>query len=202
MTLTKEELIDGINKSLINSNQLIEEAKLLQLHKKYPRAYTLYQLSIEEVGKALLLIEFLLFDFGNKEKELELLKNYRDHKIKTHRSTGADYLLAYMAKGDLRKKILDNLESQSKNIHKINDLKNYSLYTSFIDNKFVLPSQGISLSHVEGIQFYAEIRQEATQNFFESSMEEFENLSKFFKNIDIDTQIKFTKELLNNLSES
>jgi AbiV family abortive infection protein len=59
--MDRTEYLNGINKSLDNASELYDDAEILFKLKRYPRAYTLYQLSIEEIGKVSIIYNFLLF---------------------------------------------------------------------------------------------------------------------------------------------
>lgn len=49
--INKDTLINCVEKCLQNARELFDEAEILKKYKKFPRAYTLYHLSIEEIGK-------------------------------------------------------------------------------------------------------------------------------------------------------
>lgn len=54
--LAYKELKNGFDLALENARDLFDEAKGLAIFEHYSRAYTLYQLSIEEVGKCIILL--------------------------------------------------------------------------------------------------------------------------------------------------
>ena len=123
MNLTKELLIVAMNKSFINAGQLIEDALILKENQRYARAYTLFQLATEEIGKSLLTINFLLFkDYTNKKSQQEFLKEFRDHKIKASISTGIDFLMT-MIKGSNKAKKSYILSQQDAKV-KVEQLNN------------------------------------------------------------------------------
>lgn len=53
MKITESLLIDIAQKSLENAKSLIDDALLLKQHERFSRAYTLFQLAIEEAGKSI-----------------------------------------------------------------------------------------------------------------------------------------------------
>jgi len=46
-----DNLINGMKKSYNNMNSLLDDARILEINEKWPRAYTLCQLAIEELTK-------------------------------------------------------------------------------------------------------------------------------------------------------
>jgi len=160
MKLSDKTLIKGAELSLENAEELIKEANLLLKNKYYARAYTLFHLSIEEVGKSSILMEACIFGTcSTLSQSNNLLKEIRDHKLKTKRSLRIDYMLASLVKQNSLKKILmNNMYSQGLAINKINDLKNYSLYVSYLNNTFKKPKDIITKTSVNNLKFYAERR--------------------------------------------
>jgi len=193
MLLTKEELLDGAKKSLENAKELIDEGNLLFDNGKYARAFTLSQLSIEEIGKSSLILESILFDkYKSKRQQKLLMKQIVNHKNKTKVAQRIDFLLAMIIEDkEIKKVLINNFAKQSEQIDKINDFKNFSLYVSVIKDKFVKPSEKIPQSLVEDYKFYAEIRYEATRQFNELLVNNLEEISQRFAETNPD-------ELVNN----
>ncbi|PHQ60962.1 MAG: hypothetical protein COC08_06700, partial [Maribacter sp.] len=111
MKIAKEDLFEGIKKSLKNADELFEDAQILKNNKRISRAYTLFQFCIEECGKASLIYSFLLDD--DIENSLKLKKfraKYRNHISKTSASQGFDLIFALLMKDNkvLQKKIITN----------------------------------------------------------------------------------------------
>ena len=83
--LSNEKLLEGVTISYANAVDLLDEAYLLGEAKKFSRAYTLCQLSIEEFAKSPILFSILMErlkgstidyekydkDFYNHEKKME-----------------------------------------------------------------------------------------------------------------------------------
>lgn len=192
MLLTKEELLDGAKKSLENAKELIEEGNLLFDKGKYARAFTLFQLSIEEVGKSSLIFESILFDrYKSAGQQKVLLDQLRSHKNKTKVAQRIDLLLAMAIKNkETKKALVNNYAKQSEQIDKINEFKNFSLYVSLIENKFIKPSEKITKSLVEDYKFYAEIRCEATRQFNEALLNNLNEIVKRFAEINPEDLLK------------
>ena len=111
MKLKRSDYFEAIEKSLANAKELIEEAEILAEKNKIARAYTLFQFSIEEIGKALLTFTFILKgDIESDEETKKFLKKFTSHLEKTEFSQGIDFMFAIMAeKSDLTKKIIRKL---------------------------------------------------------------------------------------------
>jgi len=186
MSIKKDRFFDGINKALSNASDLITDAEILLNNNRFSRAYTLYHLSMEETGKASMLFFFLLHDdYKNPKEQKRILKEFRDHKLKTQAAMSIDMLVAYLIENKaIKKKLIENLQEQERNINHFNDLKNNSLYTSFINNKFYKPSQVISEQRVKYLKFYAEIRLSAIQQFIEAGIENYDDIVLEIQNID------------------
>jgi AbiV family abortive infection protein len=178
MNLTRTDLFEAIHKSLANARDLIEEAEILAQNKKIARAYTLFQLSIEEVGKASLTFNFVLK--GNIENATEIKefdRSFCSHTSKTKLSQGIDFMFALMSeKTPTTKKLLENFIEQMDKVDISNDNKNYSLYTSLIDNKFYKPSEIITEEQLSNIAFYAKLRLSIATPFFTLGIENFDVL--------------------------
>jgi AbiV family abortive infection protein len=188
MKLTKEILFEAVTKSIKNAEQLIDEGKILKAHGKLARAYTLYQLAIEEVGKALMTYGFLLFDdYEDEEKQKSFLTDFRDHKIKTKKSAGIDFMIAMtLGSAEIKKVLITNMQTQLENTSKFNDLKNYSLYTSLIENTFLMPEEIISEKIVNDLEFYAVMRQKAADEVYNLGIKEFDKILEARKDMDMD----------------
>jgi len=178
MKLTKDNLFDAINKSVQNSGLLYQEGEILFSKKRYARAYSLFQLSIEESGKAMMTYNFLLFDdFENETNQKKFLKNFKSHKFKAKKSINIDLLVAEaIGSKNIKKTLILNAEYQKKHINEINDLKNYSLYTSLVYGKFMLPSEIITKKMSDDLGFYAKIRQDTAKQISKLFIENFDKI--------------------------
>lgn len=202
MKLTKEILLEAISKSVGNAGQLVDEAKILKDNKRFARAFALYQLSIEEIGKASMSLGFLLF--GNIEdatEQKQFLREFREHKTKTKRAMGIDLSIARTIDNrQFSKVLISNVLKQYEEIDKINDYKNYSLYTSFINGTVCLPSEVVTQTLLEDLGFYAEMRYLASKQYFEISIKNLDSLVKAIGKMDFDKVMregeKFIKEIM------
>lgn len=168
--MTEDEIIDGITKTLDNANSLYEEAEILENNKRLERAYLLFQISIEEIGKACALFDILLTEeHKNLSALAKFLKAYKDHKFKTKRAISIDTITARLIDDrEERLKFIKSIGIQYDNISKINDMKNYSLYVSYFREGFQLPNLFITPDKVDQIKFLAHTRLLASKQLFPS----------------------------------
>jgi len=61
MNFNEKGLLSAVSKSILNSEDLISDAELLLDNNRLARAYALFQLAIEEAGKAMDVYQSLLF---------------------------------------------------------------------------------------------------------------------------------------------
>jgi AbiV family abortive infection protein len=198
MKLDRLDYFEAIEKSLANARELIEDAEVLGEKNKVARAYTLFQFSIEEVGKAFLTFTFVLK--GDIESDLEtkrFQKDFTNHLTKTEFSQGIDFMFAIMAeKSDLTKKLLENSFFELGKVHISNNYKNYSLYTSLIDNKFYKPSEIITKEKLDKIGYYAKLRLQIAEQFLKLGIQNFDVLYENRNNLDEEmTSIKGYKKI-------
>lgn len=202
--LDQLDYFEAIEKSLANARELIEEAEILAEKNKVARAYTLFQFSIEEVGKAFLTFTFVLKgDIDNDVETKKFQRDYTNHLAKTEFSQGIDFMFAIMAeKSDLTKKLLENSFFELGKVHISNNYKNYSLYTSLIDNKFHKPSEIITTEKLDKIAYYAKLRLQIAEPFLKLGIQNFDVLYENRNNLDEEmTSIegyKKIKEILEN----
>lgn len=198
MKLDRSDYFEAIEKSLANAKELIEEAEILAEKNKIARAYTLFQFSIEEIGKALLTFTFILKgDIESDEETKKFLKKFTSHLEKTEFSQGIDFMFAIMAeKSDLTKKLLENSFSELGKVHISNNYKNYSLYTSLIENKFHKPSEIITKEKLENISYYVKLRLQIAEPFIKLGIQNFDILYETRNDLDEEaTSIKGLKKI-------
>lgn len=158
-----EQLHYAFDVTLDNAKQLQEEAYILYVFEHYARSYSLYQFSIEEVGKCIIFLTALLFLLKGKMVDEKLLMDlgFRYHQKKTLGSLGAEKILLdfFQKNSNTDLSVLyEDLEWEQKNINVTNDLKNNSLYVSIIDETFQTPKDLITKEMVEEIAFKADLR--------------------------------------------
>src|SRR2546421_7932122 len=144
MNLSENELLIAIRKSLINSEDLISDAELLKKNERLPRAYALYQLAIEETGKAMNIYANIILGISHKT----LCKNFKNHiaKAQIARMLSVFYSIELIKTDTLNgEKLLEWTLLEIKDASMLNDYKNYSLYTSFIDNTYKTPKEIINI---------------------------------------------------------
>ena len=163
--INKATLINCVEKCLQNARELFDEAEILKDNKKYPRAYTLYHLSIEEIGKVFIIFQFLIQDDYSEEKSKRFNREFADHKIKIKTSRNIEKIMLFLLQTELKEEEFNILTYSKEAIEKLNDFKNLSLY-SFIDNKSVFkPSDIIGLDEINLIRPNSEIRLVSSEQF-------------------------------------
>lgn len=189
--LDDRNLIEGVKKCLINAQSLIEDALLLKDNNRIERAYALFQLSIEELGKASLLYFFATTQDEDKLRNVKAFrKEFLNHKVKTAKAIHFDVIILNSIKNKIdRHKFLYSILMEHEFIDIFNDFKNYSLYTSIIDDRFLLPSEIISDKHLEEIEARATIRLDLIKSTLEFLLKGFEEVKNANLKID-DEQVK------------
>jgi AbiV family abortive infection protein len=189
--VNKEDYFDGILKSLSNATDLFDDAETLFEKKRYPRAYALFQYTIEEVGKASIIFNFILREnINDQEKQKKFQKEFRSHGIKTQNAIGLDIMLAFAVPDKKTKSaLMYQVAEHEKNLKKINDLKNNSFYTDLKDDKFILPKEIITEKITADIQFVAKTRLNVAKSFLKIGMEHFDKLKESAKNVDYQEMI-------------
>ncbi|MCK9403899.1 MAG: AbiV family abortive infection protein [Chitinophagaceae bacterium] len=195
MTLTQNNLKEAIEKCLLNAQGLIDDATLLKENKRKERAYTLFQLAIEEIGKVFRIYAFFIFeDITDKKAVKKFLSDFRNHKEKTRRSIAIDYYVLLVTKDIVEDKLqfLEASAHEMENIDALNDLKNYSLYTSIHSNTFKTPNEIITDKLLSGIEFRALTRCGVAKSFMKFSLPFIDDLKKYC----IENPINLTDEEL------
>ena len=184
--MNKEDYFNGILKSLSNATDLFDDAELLFEKERYPRAYALFQYTIEEIGKAYIIFDFILREnIDNQEKQKKFQKEFRSHSIKTHNAIGLDIMLAFVIpEKKTKSELIYQVAEHEKNLKKINDLKNSSFYTDFKEDQFILPKEIISEEITAEIHFVAKTRLKVAKSLLIMEKEDFDKLEESVKNID------------------
>jgi AbiV family abortive infection protein len=186
--LDDKNLIEGIRKCLVNAESLIKDAFILKENNSIERAYTLFQLSIEELGKASMVYFFATSQDSEKLGNLKIFKkDFHSHKAKTTKAINFDaVLLSSIKEKSERHKFLYSILLEHENLETFNDLKNYSLYTSIIKDKFLLPSEIITQKHLEEIEIRATTRFDLVKSGLNFLLDNFDEIKN--ANIEIDDQ--------------
>lgn len=158
--ITDETLQLVVVKSLENAQSLIADANLLREHKRFQRAYTLYQLATEEVGKSIASVLLLTTPGGASEDDIEeYWKIFFNHQKKTKKSSGMDiFICQALHKGNLDDALSFLQTSFSEEEKDLDDFKNKSLYTSLNDGIVKIPSDIIDESMCNRLYFRATSR--------------------------------------------
>jgi AbiV family abortive infection protein len=194
--MTKEDYFDGIFKSISNASDLYGDAELLFNNSRYSRAYTLYQLAIEEIGKASMIYSFILYkDYNQTSEQDKFKKEFVDHKKKTQSSIGIDVLLAFQISDlKLKKGLMYQAYKQLQDVKSLNKLKNQSLYTDLIEGVFKLPREVISFELTSEIKTLVKTRLNTAEEFYKIGITNFTQIKQAALDFD-------EKEMLENPPE-
>ncbi|GHV05554.1 hypothetical protein FACS189416_5330 [Bacteroidia bacterium] len=160
--MTDKELERGFNLTLRNAKELIEEANGLAIFERYSRAYSLYQLAIEEIGKCIIIyVAILDYYMGITVNEKYLRdKGFFNHKEKTKASLKSELLVISLFEKSTGKKtnLSQDVIEDSENIDQINEKKNQSLYVGLKEDNFLSPNFMINKNMVDEIAYKACVR--------------------------------------------
>jgi len=174
------ELESGLKMSWVNANGLIEEADLLYSHNYFCRAYTLYQLAAEELGKCKLLTYSLTEYYLKHEIDEKFLKKYgfRDHMTKTKivNALLLSLVTLYQKESGNTPNFFKEIYSDYFNSKELNEKKNHSLYVSIINEKFVLPESQVKSDDAIELKRKVKIYRETIKLFIKPKTF-FENLA-------------------------
>jgi len=164
-----EKIYNAIFLTYENASELYEDAEILYKNGKIKRSYTFYHFSFEEGGRFFLLAKtlfrFLLKEIGITELNYGYLKSIGfEHHIKKldesilkiFASTVYNSILENNT--EFTEKLTQMYEDLKTRVNEFNNLKNRSIYISYIDNNFVKPTDSISIENVEDIKQLADIQ--------------------------------------------
>jgi len=178
MNFTRKILEDALLNALSNAEELYQEAVILKDNKRYARAYTLFHLSIEEIGKVFIIYKYLLGNDYSDDQMKEFEKEFKQHKVKIDFATNIDVLANWVNEGGLTAEILEKATYSKKQIDDLNDLKNLSLYSFFHKGSSFKPSDMIEDKDVEQIHFIAEYRIKGTSDLSKVFLPDLDRLIK------------------------
>lgn len=152
--LTPSEASIGIRSALINAKDLLADAELLFINERYPRAYSLAVLAIEETGKVGIIRRIINAD---ETKELKRLwNNYRNH-VEKNRHWKFPNIVAEK-NGKPRKDDLLEMYKDNKYGKELETAKQLAFYTDCInDNVWINPKNWVTREYAKGIIEIAEI---------------------------------------------
>jgi AbiV family abortive infection protein len=146
-------LIDGAQKTVMNADELFDEARLLAGAGHVARALLLHQISLEECGKLEMLYVATAEVLRGQAVDMKrLARAFSKHAAKNR--TNAYFLakseaeLAAEEQNDIGAAHQAFNEMQDEFHEKSNDLKNASLYVDY-DGSFRAPREVISAEHLE-----------------------------------------------------
>lgn len=162
------ELEEGFRLSIKNAEELFEEATLLKNAERFSRAYTLFQLSIEETGKGLILFSSISDYYQGVEITNLYLeeKGFFKHNPKTLKSIILEIILLSTIDGKISTLLKYEAMVDFMKVEETDRYKNASLYVSIEDEKFKTPSDIITKEMVEKKKFKALMRIHAIKGFF------------------------------------
>ncbi|WP_118950497.1 AbiV family abortive infection protein [Taibaiella helva] len=189
-----EELKRGCKITIENAEEMIEEADILINNKRFARAYTLYQLGIEEVGKSNLLLQ-LIFDLkiGRKVDAKALNKEFKFHQAKSKSSIVFEkaallLMLSTSQEGSAQERVKQFFEESEKvdkeNANMLNDNKNKSLYVGIENGKFISPKYIITTEMALNLRTKALIRTKAAKGLLEGFLNDIDTLTSAMKNLE------------------
>ena len=184
MNFNEKELLIAVSKSISNSEDLISDADLLLDNNRLARAHALYLLAIEEAGKAMDVYgSLLLGTFKDSEAQKILKENFKSHIKKAGRARTISILWAVQlfkqnnkSKGE---EVLQSILLEMGAAKQINDYKNYSLYTSFVDDTYKTPSEIITEKMVSVIRGLAKDRVALVKQFFMIPPQQYEDMKTY-----------------------
>ena len=184
MNFSEKELLIAVSKSISNSEDLISDADLLLDNDRWARAHALYLLAIEEAGKAMDIFESLLLGtFKDSEGQKVLKENFKSHIKKAGRARTISILWAVqLFKNNNKSKgeeILQSVFQEMGAAEEINDYKNYSLYTSFIDDTYKTPYEIITEKMVSVIRNLAKNRVVLVKQFVTIPSKQYEEMKTY-----------------------
>jgi len=183
LKFNKSVLTKCVFKCLENSKELFEEAEILEKNMRFPRAYTLYHLSIEEIGKVFLIFKYLIKDDYCEETLKKFEDQFRDHKLKIELSRKIEKIMITLLQSELKEDEFNKLTYSKEIIEKLNNYKNLSLYAS-IDNDFSFkPSEIIGINEVNAVKENAKLRLISSERFFTLAIKDIDELIRHYKNI-------------------
>jgi len=185
MNINESELLIAIEKSIINSEELISDADLLYQNNRLPRAYALYQLAMEEAGKAMDIFGNIVLGLIDNKGPKKLNKDFKDHVAKAQMARMLSLFLianSEIADKTIKEKLLNWTLSEIEDSSTLNDYKNYSLYTSFIDNTYKLPNEIITKERLNYIQLMARSRVSNAKSFLLLSLKNLDSIKEYSKN--------------------
>lgn len=185
--VSDKELEIGIDKSLSNAKELIAEGDILLERDKFSRAYCLYQLATEEIGKARLLFALLMNrQIGENILYKEVNREFAHHQTKSKSALAFEmiaFLVMYSSQNDKSaeerkasfQKAISNVANEN-DVQELNFFKNASLYVGLRDGIFVNPSEIVNKEMAISLRQNALIRLEAGKVVLQNLLKDLPNI--------------------------
>lgn len=165
------------------------------MEKRICRAYCLYQLAVEEVGKSRLLFAFIMKrKLGKNIDYKEVNRGFAHHQTKSKSALTFEQialLLMYSSEKDKtpeerRASFLDSLKrvQDENDVHVLNNNKNNSLYVGIKDDRFFEPSDVISREMAIELRTNVLIRLETGKTLLKTMLNDLEKIIGFIKQAD------------------
>lgn len=189
--MTEKEVLLGLPKITKNAKLLYEDAEFLEKIKRLERAYSLFQLSMEEIAKAFILLRAILFeDISDQTVQKRLNSEIHRHTIKLKKSINIEIFISSFLKSIDEKKYGEwnrKLINEYKDTDLMNNKKNYGFYVSYIENKFMSPSELIKKEDVDYIKHKAWVRIHFGSKFINAMIPNFSKIKSKADKIDYST---------------
>jgi len=140
--LSLEQMDEGRKKALFNSDELLSDAKTLLENGRWARAFLLSLLSMEELGKYILLVSLSSIPNYEKIDWKKFWKMYEFRKIDGDDIHLLGFFFAELKSLKNLEKNLKGLQSENKNI--LSSLGDLSLFSDFQKNGFHSPEEVIT----------------------------------------------------------
>lgn len=135
--LTLEELEIGRQKALANATELISDAEVLIANGRWARALFLAQIAGEEIGKHIIILNAAVELLENAIDWKSFWRIYRQHSAKQKTVMFADIMFS------LRGDVQEELKAFPAAAADLESGKMLSLYSDFLEGRFVSPSDCI-----------------------------------------------------------
>ena len=135
--LTRDQLNQARLKALRNTKELLQDAKLLVISKRWPRVVFLCRTAEEEMGKYWFLVGATIVSIAGKIDWKGVWRTFRNHRDKT---LGILHLELWGFKGTQLIRELLEIEKRAKALERI---RTSALYSDFSTKVFVSPDEVI-----------------------------------------------------------
>ncbi|MDD4395924.1 MAG: AbiV family abortive infection protein [Bacteroidales bacterium] len=193
----------GILKAIENSESLIQEGSVLFELKRFPRAFSLFQFSNEELGKAILLFSILIWrKLGKKIDYKKYNKVFFEHQSKHRYSVGIEFTAMSMIYSDIegnKKERLKEIITKLQKAQAYDNLKNASLYINLTDDGFKTPFEQIEKQIVVDIKNDAELRYQLYSSNINQRLDDLDSIAEYYA--EFEKEPVFDEDFVNDLNQ-